>query len=150
MMAALLRPSNISRKTRRAAFVGGLGYALVLLLTLMWSYGGTNVLDALVSLQIGPFLWWALLGGVVIGIGLAVTVVRYGLISPLLSVVAVYGMTMYLMWQALQSPNPLQPGTPLDIYLISWPLLLIIALSSGLVERRLRNRYSSPEDTEDP
>jgi hypothetical protein len=116
----------------------------------MWSYGGTNVLDAFVSRQIGPFLWWAVLGGVVIGIGLAVTVVRYGLISPLLSVVAVYGMTMYLMWQALQSPNPLQPGTPLDIYLISWPLLLIIALSSGLVERRLRNRYSSPEDTEDP
>jgi hypothetical protein len=106
----------------------------------MWSYGVANVLDALASSQIGPFLWWALLGGVVVGIGIAVTVVRYGLISPLLSVVVVYGVATYLMWQTLRSPTPLQPGTPLDIYLISWPFLLIFAFSSGLVERRLRNR----------
>jgi len=116
----------------------------------MWSYGVANVLDALASSQIGPFLWWALLGGVVVGIGLAVTVVRYGLVSPLLSVGIVYGVAMYLMWQTLRSSNPLQPGTPLDIYLISWPLLLVIALSGGLVERRLRNRYPSPENTEAP
>jgi hypothetical protein len=91
-----------------------------------------------VSIQVGPRLWWAILGGAVLEAVLAVTVVRYRLVSPLLSVAVVYGVTMYQMWQALQSPYPLLPGTPLDFYLLSWPLLLGLALATGLVERRIR------------
>lgn len=114
----------------------------------MWAYGIANVLDALVSTQIGPFLWWGLLGGAIIGVVLARSVIQHRLISPLLSVVIIYGVAIYQMWQALHSPNPLQPGTPLDIYLIGWPLLLSLVLGSGLVERRLRNNIPSSGNTE--
>lgn len=116
----------------------------------MWAYGLANVLGALVSVQIGPFLWWALLGGAVVGVVLGVSVARYGLISPLFSVLIVYGVAMYQMWQAVHSPYSLLPGTPLDLYLIGWPLLLGIVLVSGLVERRLRNSIAASQNSELP
>ncbi|QKY20050.1 hypothetical protein B4589_006535 [Halolamina sp. CBA1230] len=140
MVSALPRPSTVSRETRQWALAGGLGYALLLLATLMWAYTPSSVVGALASVQIGPFLWWALVGGAVVGVVVAVAVRQYGLVSPLLSVVIVYGATVYLMWQALRSPNPLLPGTPLDVYLVGWPLLLVLVVGVGVVERQLRGR----------
>lgn len=143
MRSALHYVFTSLRTTGRTAIAGGMGYVLVLLATLMWAYGMANVLDALVSTQIGPFLWWALLGGEVIGAVIGVSVIQHRLISPLLSIIIFYGVTICQMWQSLHSPNPLQPGTPLDIYLIGWPLLLTFILGSGLVELRLRGRTPS-------
>lgn len=137
---ALPRPSTVSPETRRWAVVGGLGYALLLLATLLWAYSPSGVTGALTSAQIGPFLWWALLGGAVVGVAVAVAVRQYGLVSPLLGVLVVYGVTVFLMWRTLRSPNPLMPGTPLDVYLVGWPLLLVLVVGSGVVERRLRER----------
>ena len=35
---------------------------------------------------------------------------------------------------------PLLPGTPLDVYLVGWPLLLLLVVGVGVVERRFRGR----------
>ena len=148
MSPALPKPSPFSQKTQLAALVGSVGYVLVLLLPAGVAYGLSDVAWALVSIQVGPWLWWAILRGAVLGAVLAVTVVRYGLVSPLLSVAVVYVATMYRMWQALQSPNPLLPGTPLDLYLLSWPLLLGLALTIGLAERRVRAAKPTAGDSE--
>jgi hypothetical protein len=137
---ALPRPSTVPAETRRWALVGALGYALLLLATLLWAYSPSGVIGALTSVQIGPFLWWALLGGAVVGVAVAVAVRQYGLVSPLLSVVFLYTATAYLMWERLRAPAPLMPGTPLDIYLLGWPLVLALAVGMGLVEHRLRER----------
>lgn len=67
MPSAFHRPFTGSRTIRRAAFAGGPGYVFVSLATVMWAYGMATVLDALASTRIGPFLWWALLGGAGIG-----------------------------------------------------------------------------------
>jgi hypothetical protein len=150
MISALLRPRTVSRESRWGGVVGGLGYVLVLLLSLTWAYGLVNVLDALVSIQIGPWLWWAFLGGAILGGLLGMSYTTYNLVSPLLTVVVVYGVAMYQMWLALRSPYPLLPGTPLDIYLISWPLLLLLAVGSGFVEHRLRDRPSDSRKKEAP
>ena len=138
MSPTLPNPSTFSRKTQLAALVGSFGYVLALLLPAGLAYGLSDLFSGLVSIQIGPWLWWAILGGAVLGAVLSVTVVRYRFVSPLLSVAVVYGVTMYQMWQALQSPYPLLPGTPLDFYLLGWPLLLLLALAIGFVERRVR------------
>lgn len=147
VMPPLSQASRLARNTRRAAIGGSLGYVLVVLITAVWAYGPADLAAGLVSVQIGPWLWWALLGGAVVGAVLAVTVARYGLVSPLLSVTLVYGVAMYRMWQALQSPNPLLPGTPLDLYLVGWPLLLVVAIGSGLVERRVRTTAPPAENS---
>lgn len=147
-MPPLLTTSTTSRNTYWAAIGGGVGYVLVLLTSAVWAYGRADVSAALVSSQIGPWLWWALLGGAVVGAVLAAAFVRYGLVSPLLSVTLVYGVAMYQMWHALQSPYPLLPGTPLDLYLVGWPLLLALALGSGLVEHRVRATNLSSEKSE--
>lgn len=140
MPSALLSRPNLTRRTLRAAIAGGLGYILVLVASAHWAYSNalTELWAALLSVQVGPFLWWGFLGGALVGAVLAVTIVQYGFLSPLLSVVLVYGVAMYQMWQALQAPYPLLPGTPLDIFFIGWPLLLGLALGSGLIERRVR------------
>lgn len=94
---------------------------------------------ALFTVQTGPWVWWALLGGVVVGAVLGVTLVRYGLLSPVLVVAVAYAVTVYRTWEALRSPSPLLPGTPLDLYALGWPVLLGVALGCGLVERRVRS-----------
>lgn len=139
---------DASTSARWAAIGGSFGYVFVVLITAVWAYGPADVSAGLVSSQIGPWLWWALLGGAVVGAVLAVTFARYGLVSPLLSVTLVYGVAMYRMWQALRSPNPLLPGTPLDLYLVGWPLLLALALGCGLIERRVRGVEPSSENSE--
>jgi len=46
------------------------------------------------------------------------------------------------MWNALQGPAPLLPGTPYDLYLIGWPLLLVAAVTVGYLEHRVRSGRS--------
>lgn len=135
-------------RTRWAALLGSLGYVLVLLASASWAYGPADVAAALVSAQVGPWLWWALLGGAVVGGALAATVVRHGLVAPLLGVAVVYVATLYRMWQVLRSPNPPLPGTPLDLYLVGWPLLLALALALGVLERQVRALRQSGRNTE--
>ncbi|PHQ38093.1 hypothetical protein DJ69_13400 [Halorubrum persicum] len=74
---------------------------------------------------------------------LAIAFVQYKLVTPLASVVVLYGMAMSQMWRVLQAPEPLLPGTPVYLYLIDWPLLFLIALGSGLIERRVRTANTS-------
>jgi hypothetical protein len=143
-------PSTYSRKTQLAGLVGSLGYVLALLITAGLVYGLADLMAMLVSVQVGPFLWWAILGGSVVGAMIAIALTRYGLVTPLVSVVVVFAVTMYQMWQVLQAPEPALPGTPLDLYLIGWPLLLLTALGSGLIERRVRASNASANDLESP
>ncbi|WP_168654580.1 hypothetical protein [Halorubrum sp. PV6] len=150
MVLVLPNSSTFSRKTQLAALVGSLGYVLVLLSTAGLAYGLTNLLAGLVSIQIGPWLWWSILGGAVVGALLAIAFAQYGSVTPLLSVVVIYGMAMYQMWQVLQAPEPLLPGTPLDLYLIGWPLLFLLALGSGLIERRVRTANASAKGSGNP
>ena len=135
-----LSPSGFTRKTTLAALAGAFGYTLVLLATAYWAYSTAlfELLGALLSIQVGPWLWWGFLGGAVVGAVLTISIVRYGLVSPLVSMGLVYGVAMYQMWQVLQDPYPYLPGTPLDLYFIGWPVLLVVALGSGLIERHLR------------
>lgn len=149
--SAVLDPSRYSRHTQRAALGGGLGYVLVLLASMHWAYGTLpgELLAALFNVQVGPWIWWAITGGAVVGAVLAVALVRHGLLSPLVSVAVVYVVMLYEMWKALQGPHKLLPGTPLDLYLIGWPLLLGLTLALGRVERVVRSR-SAAESTPEP
>lgn len=147
-MSPLPNTPTLVRKRQWTAIGGSLGYVLVLLITAAWAYGPADLAAGLTSIQIGPWLWWALLGGAVVGAVLAVTFVYYRLVFPLFSVALVYVVATYQMWQALQSPYPLLPGTPLDLYLVGWPLLLALALVSGLIERRIRGAKPSSENSE--
>lgn len=147
-MPSLPNTSTMVGNRQWTAIGGSLGYVLILLITAASAYGVADLLAALVSIQIGPWLWWAFLGGAVVGAVLAVTFVNYRLVSPLISVTLVYTVAMYQMWQALQSPYPLLPGTPLDLYLVGWPLLLALALATGIIERRIRGARPSSENSE--
>ncbi len=143
MFASPPRLSDLSSETRTTALGGAIGYLLLLLASWQWAYG--SVLDLgglLLSVQVGPWLWWAGLGGALVGAVLTVSFVRYDLLSPLAVVAAVYAMATYFMWQALQSSVPLLPGTPYDLYLIGWPLLLGAAVAVGYVEHRVRSGRS--------
>lgn len=144
-----IRSPELSPQSKRAALVGGIFYVLILLVTphVMGFGGGFTVesfFGALFSVQVGPWLWWAFIGGGIVGAVLAVTFVRYGLVTPILSVIVMYAFSMYQMWQLLQAPYPLLPGTPYDFYLIGWPILLLIALGVGAIEWRVQTAISPP------
>ncbi|ESP88174.1 hypothetical protein [Candidatus Halobonum tyrrellensis] len=123
---------------RRGALLGSVGYSLVLIVTVSVAYSPLFWV-ALFTVQVGPWVWWALLGGGIVGATLGVTVVRYGLLSPVLVVAAAYVVTVYRMWETLTSPRLFLPGTPLDLYAVGWPVLLGVALGCGLVERHVRS-----------
>jgi hypothetical protein len=143
MFASPPRPSDLSSETRTAALSGALGYLLLLLASWQWAYGwGTELGGLLLSAQVGPWLWWMILGGASIGAVLAVSFARYDLLSPLVVVAAVYAVATYFMWNALQTPAPLLPGTPYDLYFLGWPLLLGVAVAVGYVEHRVRSGRS--------
>jgi len=148
----LIRPprlSDLSSKTRTAALGGALGYLLVLLGSWYWVHGSVaNLGPLLLSVQVGPWLWWAILGGALVGAVLAVSFVRYDLWSPLIVVAAVYGVMTYLMWTVLQAPAPMLPGTPYDLYLIGWPPLLGVAVVVGYLEHRVRSSHSPSETSQ--
>jgi hypothetical protein len=146
MFASPPRPSGLSSETRTAALGSALGYLLVLLGSWYWVYRSVvNLGRLLLSVQVGPWLWWAGLGGASVGAVLAVSFVRYDLLSPLAVVAAVYAVMTYRMWKVLQAPAPMLPGTPYDLYLIGWPLLLGAAVAVGYVEHRVRSSRS-PDD----
>ena len=146
MLVSNVHPSELSPKTRIAAIAGALGYLLVLLGSWYWAYGSLMELRALLlTAQVGPWLWWAFLGGALVGAVLAVSLVQYNLLSPLIVVAAVYGVATYLMWIVLQAPEPPLPGTPYDLYLVGWPLLLGAAVAIGYLEHRVRSGRSSNE-----
>ena len=143
MFASPPRPSDLSSETRTATLGGAFGYLLVLLISWQWAYGSVAELGGLLlSVQVGPWLWWAGFGGASVGAVVAVSFVRYDLLSPLAVVAAVYAVATYFMWQALQASVPLLPGTPYDLYLIGWPLLLGAAVAVGYLEHRVRSGRS--------
>lgn len=130
---------TISRRTKAAAVWGGLLYVLVLLTAWAWIHSGlSNLVDALLSVQVGPWLVYAFGGGALVGAVLAVSVVRYRLVTPVLTVAAIFGVAMYRMWQAMQAPYVLLPGTPYDLYLVGWPVVLGTAITVGFVEHAVR------------
>lgn len=90
--------------------------------------------------QVGPWLWWSIAGGAVVGAVVAVALVRDGLVAPLLGVALTYGFAVYETWELLRAPEPVLPGTPLDLYLVGWPLVLVLAVVLGAGERRVRTR----------
>lgn len=150
MSPALPKPTTFSRKTQLTGLVGSLGYVLALLITAGLAYGLGDFMAMLVSIQVGPFLWWAILGGIVVGAMLAIAFARYRVVTPLVIVVVVYVVMTYQMWQVLTAPEPPLPGTPLDLYLVGWPLLLLLALGSGLIERRVRATNDSAKGSGNP
>ena len=141
-MATPRLPARSSR-TARAALVGGVCYVGVLLATPpLMGFGGegglASLLGALFDPQVGPVLWWVILGGGIVGAVVAVTVVRYRLVAPALSAVVAYTYSVYQMWLALQSTALLLPGTPYDIYVVGWPVVLLLAVGVGAIEWRVR------------
>ncbi len=102
----------------------------------------------LVDPQVGPWLWWGLLGGALLGAILTTLLIRYDLISPIVAVAALFTGAMYQMWQVLQEPYPLLPGTPHDLYFIGWPITLGVALAVGGCEWLIRSKLSSSGDSD--
>lgn len=90
------------------------------------------------TVQVGPVLVYAFAGGAVVGAALAVAAVRYRLVFPAVVVAAVFAVSMYRMWQVMQEPYVLLPGTPYDLYLVGWPVTLALAVAAGVVERAFR------------
>lgn len=128
---------------KRAALVGGVVYALMLLAApLVLDFGNEASVDsfigALASRHVKPWLWWTLLGGALVGAVLAITYCQYDLVAPTLSVARVHLVLMLQIWQLLRAPHPLLPGTPYDSYYIGWPVLLGLALIAGVIEQRVR------------
>lgn len=125
----------------RAAIAGGLVHPAVLLASWTWGRGTpSETWRLLFSVQVGPWLWWSIVGGAVVGTVVAVALVRDGLVAPLLGVGLLYGIAVYETWQLLHAPEPVLPGTPLDLSLVGWPLVLALVVGLALGERRLRTR----------
>ena len=149
-LALDLRPDG-APVALRAAIAGGLVHPAVLLATWTWGMGTpSETWRLLFSAQVGPWLWWSIVGGAVVGAVVSVALVRDGLVAPLLGVGLLYGVAVYETWQLLRAPEPVLPGTPLDIYLVGWPLVLALVVGLALGERRLRTSQAengSPEGT---
>lgn len=146
-MVASRSPGRTSR-TARAALLGGVCYVLVLLATpTVMGFGGkgglASLLGALFDPQVGPVLWWGVLGGGIVGTVVAVAAVRSRLVAPALCVVVAYAVSVYQMWRALQTPAPLLPGTPYDLYVVGWPVVLLLAVGVGAIERRVRSALTT-------
>jgi hypothetical protein len=138
MVSARLWPPTVSRRTQRAALAGALAYVAVVLAVWVAAYGGPGLLDGLFTVQVGPWLVYAFGGAAVVGATLAVSVDRYGLVGPTAAVACLFAVTVYQLWQALQSPAVLLVGDPFQIYLVGWPVVLAVAVFAGLVERYVR------------
>ena len=124
-----------------AAVAGGLVHPVVLLATWTWATGSpAETWRLLFDAQVGPWLWWATAGGALVGAVWAVALLRDGLVAPLLGVALLYGVAVHQTWRLLRAPEPVLPGTPLDLYLVGWPLVLALAVALGVAERRLRSR----------
>lgn len=119
--------------------MGSLLYVLVLLVSWAWAYDGlAGLFSALFTVQVGPWIVYAFGGGALLGALLAVSIVRYRLVTPTATVAVLFGAAMYRTWQAMQSPSVLLPGTPYDIYLVGWPVVLGAAITVGFVEHTVR------------
>lgn len=121
--------------------VGGLVHPAVLLAT--WTWLATSPAETWrlqFSAQVGPWLWWSIAGGAVVGTVWAVALVREGLVAPLLGVALTYGVAVHETLKLLGAPEPVLPGTPLDLYLVGWPLVVVLAVALAVAERRLRVR----------
>jgi len=130
---------NELRESKGVAVVGGLLYILILLGLWFLIYGGIRGLaGALFTSQVGPWIIYAFGGGTVVGAVLAVGIARYRLVAPTLVVFVAFSVSMYEMWQLLQQPYTLLPGTPYDIYLVGWPVVLCLAVVGGIIEKRVR------------
>jgi cation transport ATPase len=127
------------RGNERLAATGGVLYVSLLLTTWFLVYGGFDGLAAaLFTVQVGPWLVYAFGGAFVVGAVVAVSAVRYRLATPSLVVFTAFAVAVYRMWVLLRQSVTLLPGTPFDIYLVGWPVVLGLAVGSGLVERRVR------------
>lgn len=146
MLISIVRPTELSPKTRIAALAGALGYLLLIVGSWYWAYGSLVELGGLLlTAQVGPWLWWVFIGGAMVGGVLAVSLVRYNLLSPLIVVAVVYGVASYHMGKVLQAPEPPLSGTPYDLYFVSWPLILGTAIAIGYLEHRVRSGRSPNE-----
>lgn len=145
------RRSDVAPVTLRAALAGGFVHPTVLLAIWTWGMGTpSETWRLLFSAQVGPWLWWSMVGGAVVGAVVAVAFARDGLVTPLLGVGLLYAIAVYETWQLLRAPEPVLPGTPLDLYLVGWPLVFALAVGLALGERRLRTRRTedgAPEGT---
>jgi hypothetical protein len=127
------------RGSERLAATGGLLYVSVLLSTWFLVHGGFDGLAAaLFTVQVGPWLVYAFCGAFAVGAVVVVSAVRYRLVTPSLVVLAALVVAIYRTWELLQRSVTLLPGTPFDIYLVGWPVVLGLGIGSGLVERRMR------------
>ena len=122
-----------------AALVGSVINVAVLTATWHWAYGLSGSMQALLSVQAGPWLWWAFVGGALVGAYVAMTLAA-GQVGPTAVVALAYLVVSYRMWLLLREPYVLMPGTPLDLYLVGWPLLLGLAALAGRLEGHFRSR----------
>ena len=124
----------------RAALVGGVTYVAVLTATWHWAYGlSAETARMLLSVQVGPWLWWAIVGGAAVGAYVGATLTT-GRVGPTALVACAYLLVSYRMWLVLREPHVLLPGTPLDLYLVGWPVLLGLAALADRLEGRVRSR----------
>lgn len=134
-------PTAELQRTSRAATAGALGYVLALVAAWGWLHGDlTELADALFTVQVGPWLVYALIGGALVGAAVAVGAARYGLVAPALVVALLFAVATYRTWQALQGPPVALPGTPYDLLLVGWPAVLALIAAVGAIERLVRAR----------
>ncbi|MFC5366898.1 hypothetical protein [Salinirubrum litoreum] len=124
-----------SRAGLLAGVVGGLGHALVVLL--LWNLFGFESLVGAFSAE--PFyVTYVLLGAVGVGVALGVGSARRELVSPVLVVGVLLVGAGVTTWFGLRGgATPVGP-TPLGWYALLWPVALLLAGVSGVVENRRR------------
>jgi len=146
MVSRRLWPPSVSRRTQWVALTGGLAYVAVVLVVWVAAYRGPGLLDALFTVQVGPWLVYAFGGAALVGAALAVSFDRYGLVGPTVAVTCLFAVAVYQLWQALRSPYVVLVGDPFQIYLVGWPVVLCVAVLVGLAERYVRGATGGEHD----
>lgn len=127
------------RNAKQTAVLGSIVYLLILLGSWLLIHGSlAGLAESLFTVQVGPWIVYAFGGGAIVGAVLAISIVQYRLVAPVVAVIAIFCLMMYQMWQVLQEPYVLLPGTPYDIFLVGWPVLLGLAVAVGVIEKRVR------------
>lgn len=144
----LRHPAAVRRVfTRRAVktgvVVGGLHAGLVLLLrTWLGFYSAALSVSTFRNLGNLGIAVWMLGGAFVVGFAVGVLLARYRLVTPTFVVAGLLSWTTYETWQSVPpgGASVATVGYLLTLYLWGWYVVLILALTTGLVEFVLRPR----------
>lgn len=124
---------------RRMLYYGGLGALLGNLALVAGLAVVRSVAEVRLAYQVAdpvpivPFAVYAFLGCAAVGTTVAILYERYRTVSPAALATVVYvAAVAHTVWTA---PHPRGVATGLDHVLLAWPLVLLVALTAGGLER---------------